>query len=67
MTRTVPGSGAQIVPMFNSVYGVREVYVTANGSGYDVNDPPRLRIGNCGTPIRAVSYTHLTLTTNRDV
>ena len=52
MTRTVPGSGAQIVPMFNSVYGVREVYVTASGSGYDVNDPPRLRIGNCGTPIR---------------
>jgi len=52
MTRTVPGSGAQIVPMFNSVYGVREVYVTANGSGYDKNDPPRLRIGNCGTPIR---------------
>ena len=52
MTRTVPGSGAQIVPMFNSVYGVREVYVTANGSGYDVNDPPRLRIGNCCTPIR---------------
>ena len=46
MTRTVPGSGAQIVPMFNSVYGVREVYVTANGSGYDPNDPPRLRIGN---------------------
>ena len=28
------------------------MYVTANGSGYDVNDPPRLRIGNCGTPIR---------------
>ena len=52
MTRTVSGSGAQIVPMFNSVYGVREVYVTANGSGYDSNDPPRLRIGNCGTPIR---------------
>ena len=52
MTRTVPGSGALIVPMFNSVYGVREVYVTANGSGYDSNDPPRLRIGNCGTPIR---------------
>ena len=52
MTRTVPGSGAQIVPMFNSVYGVREVYVTASGSGYDANDPPRLRIGNCGTPIR---------------
>ena len=52
MTRTVSGSGAQIVPMFNSVYGVREVYVTASGSGYDANDPPRLRIGNCGTPIR---------------
>ena len=28
------------------------MYVTANGSGYDSNDPPRLRIGNCGTPIR---------------
>ncbi len=51
-TRTVTGSGAQIVPMFNSIFGVREVYVVESGSGYDPNDPPRLRIGNCGTPIR---------------
>jgi hypothetical protein len=52
MVRTVPGSGAQIFPLFNSIFGVREVYVTNPGSGYDPNDPPRLRVGNCGTPIR---------------
>ena len=52
MTRTVPGSGAQIIPIFNSIFGVRDVYVQAKGSGYDPNDPPRLRVENCGTPIR---------------
>ncbi len=52
MTRTVPGSGASIFPVFNSIFGVREVYVTAGGSGYDPADPPRLRVENCGTPIR---------------
>ena len=52
MARTVPGSGAQIVPVFNSLSGVRDVFVINKGSGYDVNDPPRLRIENCGTPIR---------------
>jgi len=52
MPRTVPGSGAAIFPVFNSIFGVREVYVTSGGSGYDPADPPRLRIENCGTPIR---------------
>lgn len=52
MAKTVPGSGAQIFPVFNSIAGVREVYVVNGGSGYDPNDPPRLRIENCGTPIR---------------
>ena len=52
MARTVPGSGAQIFPVFNSISGVRDVYVINPGSGYDPNDPPRLRIENCGTPIR---------------
>ena len=52
MPRTVPGSGATIEPVFNSVYGVKDVIVTNGGSGYDPNDPPRLSIGNCGTPIR---------------
>ena len=52
MTRTVPGSGAEIFPVFNSIFGVRVVYVINGGEGYDPNDPPRLRIGNCGTPIR---------------
>ena len=51
-TRTVPGSGASIIPIFNSIFGVRDVYVQSGGSGYDANDPPRLRIENCGTPIR---------------
>tara|TARA_B100001250_G_scaffold110555_1_gene93328 strand:+ start:746 stop:2626 length:1881 start_codon:yes stop_codon:yes gene_type:complete len=52
MTRTVPGSGAAIIPIFNSIFGVRDVYVQEKGSGYDPNDPPRLRVENCGTPIR---------------
>jgi hypothetical protein len=52
MPRTVPGSGASIEPVFNSVYGVKDVIVTNGGSGYDPNDPPKLSIGNCGTPIR---------------
>ena len=52
MTRTVPGSGASIQPVFNSVYGVKDVIVTAPGSGYSAADPPNLTIGNCGTPIR---------------
>ena len=52
MPRVVPASGASIEPIFNSIYGVRDVYVTNGGSGYDPNDPPRLRITNCGTPIR---------------
>jgi len=52
MTRIVPGSGAEIFPVFNSIAGVREVYVVKSGSGYDPNNPPRLRVENCGTPIR---------------
>ena len=52
MTRTVPGSGASIIPVFNSIFGVRDVYVISGGEGYDPADPPRLRIENCGTPIR---------------
>ena len=52
MARTVPGSGAVIKPIFNSIFGVRDVYVEDGGSGYDPADPPRLRITNSGTPIR---------------
>ena len=46
MTRTVPGSGATIEPVFNSVYGVKDVIVTNPGQDYDPNDPPRLSIAN---------------------
>jgi hypothetical protein len=52
MPRTVPGSGAAIEPVFNSVQGVKDVIVVKGGSGYDPNNPPRLTIANCGTPIR---------------
>ena len=52
MARTVPGSGASIIPIFNSIFGVRDVYVIDGGEGYSAADPPRLRIENCGTPIR---------------
>ena len=52
MTRTVPGTGAKIEPLFNSIFGVRDVYVVDGGSGYNSSDPPHLKISNCGTPIR---------------
>ena len=52
MPRSVPGSGAIIEPIFNSIYGVREVYVIDGGNGYNPSDPPQLKVGNCGTPIR---------------
>ena len=52
MTRTVPGSGAIIRPEFNSVFGVRAIFVENGGDGYDANDPPKLTIQNAGTPLR---------------
>ena len=51
-TRTVPGSGAKIEPLFNSIFGVRDVYVVDGGNGYNSSDPPQLKIAGCGTPIR---------------
>ena len=51
MARTVPGSGAVIEPIFNSTYGVKDVFVEDGGSGYIATDPPKLTIGNCGTPL----------------
>lgn len=51
MARTVPGSGAVIEPIFNSTYGVKDVFVTDGGTGYVASDPPKLTIGNCGTPL----------------
>lgn len=52
MPRTVPGSGASIEPIFNSTYGVKDVFVTNGGSGYSASDPPKLSISGCGTPVR---------------
>ena len=57
MTRTVPGTGATINPIFDEVFGVRAVEVTNGGSGYSPTDPPRLTITGCGTPTReAILY-----------
>ena len=52
MARTVPGSGAAISPVFNSTFGVKDVFVVNGGSGYTASDPPKLVIANCGTPVR---------------
>lgn len=49
----VPGSGAVIKPIFNpTTLGVDSVLVINGGSGYSEAAPPRLQIGNCGSPIR---------------
>ena len=57
MTRTVPGSGAVIEPIFDEIFGVRAVEVLDGGSGYTTSDPPRLTITGCGTPdVEALLY-----------
>ena len=50
MTRTVPGTGASIKPIFDENFGVRAIRVLDGGSGYDSSNPPRLTISGCGTP-----------------
>ena len=50
MTRTVPGTGASIKPIFDENFGVSAVRVLEGGSGYDLANPPRLTISGCGTP-----------------
>ena len=50
MTRTVPGTGASIKPIFDENFGVRAIRVLDGGSGYDESNPPRLTITGCGTP-----------------
>jgi hypothetical protein len=50
MTRTVPGSGAAIEPIFDEIFGVRAIRVVDGGSGYSQSDPPRLTVTGCGTP-----------------
>ena len=52
MARTVPGSGAVIEPIFNSTFGIKDVFVNDGGTGYVAGDPPELKVGNCGTPLR---------------
>jgi len=49
----VPGSGAKITPVFEYIkFGIDSVIVEETGSGYDSEQPPFLRISNCGIPIR---------------
>jgi hypothetical protein len=48
----IPGSGASIVPIFNDNLSVDSVIVKNGGSGYDENNPPFMRIINCGIPSR---------------
>jgi hypothetical protein len=49
----IPGSGAIITPIFNSTLGVDNVIVEDGGSGYVAENPPKLRVTNCGIPTEA--------------
>ena len=53
MARVVPGTGADIEPIFDEFFGVRAVRVISGGSGYTSSDPPRLTVTGCGTPDEA--------------
>lgn len=44
MARTVPGSGAELRPIFNATYGVDSFIVDNGGSNYDPNDPPLIEL-----------------------
>lgn len=50
--RTVPGTGAQFTPIFNSDYGVESFIVGAGGTDYDPNDPPKIEIDETNVPIQ---------------
>ena len=49
--RTVPGSGAQFTPIFNSDYGVESFTIGAGGTGYDSNDPPKIEVQDTNPPV----------------
>lgn len=51
MARIVPGSGAVIKPFFNETFGVKYVKVLDGGEGYESDNPPRLTVTGCGTPV----------------
>lgn len=50
--RTVPGTGAQFTPIFNSDYGVESFIVGAGGTDYDPNDPPKIEVEDTNVPIQ---------------
>ena len=49
--RTVPGSGAQFTPIFNSDYGVESFTIGAGGTDYDPNDPPKIEVEDTSPPL----------------
>ena len=49
--RTVPGTGAQFTPIFNSDYGVESFVVGAGGTDYDPSDPPKIEIDETNVPL----------------
>ena len=50
--RTVPGTGAQFTPIFNSDYGVESFVVGAGGTDYDPTDPPKIEVDETSVPIQ---------------
>lgn len=54
--RTVPGSGAQFTPIFNSEYGIESFVIDSVGEGYDPLDPPDIEILNRTEPLIAGSF-----------
>lgn len=49
--KVVPGSGAILMPTFNSEYGVTHISVIDGGSGYSDEDPPKISIRDAAEPI----------------
>ena len=44
MTRTIPGSGAQVTAVLNPSFGVASFNIISGGTGYATTDPPKIEV-----------------------
>lgn len=56
MTRTIPGSGAQVTATLDSSYGVASFNIISGGTGYATTDPPKIEVQGTSTPTVAGSF-----------
>lgn len=67
-TRTVPGSGAILEPVFDDNYSVTRIKVIDGGTGYATTDPPKIEITGTKPPfIEGLFYPLINETTGGNI